>query len=168
MRTTVRLIAIVALIVFVLIWPILFVAGLPNNRLAVVRDDAMEPTVPQGAVMIIPSGDVHEVGDVVAWWPNPHDAYWREGPAAVFGIFDYARPARVAPRVGDMRMFTFDNRPDDPPLSARGGRVRAPMSAYIPFLGYLLWPGPIGLALIFLAAVLVLYVTRQRRGPTTG
>ena len=162
-----RLLAMVALIAIVLIWPILFVAGLPNNRLALVRDDGMEPTVPQGAVMIIPRAEGHKVGDVVAWWPNG-GRYGITGPLAMLGIFEDARPARVAPRQGSVTI-TFDNRPDEAPVVVQPpGRVRDRMSAYIPFLGYLLWPGPIGLGLIVIAAVVVLYVTRQRRGPTSG
>jgi hypothetical protein len=154
-------------IAIVLIWPILFVAGFPNNRLALVRDDGMEPTVPQGAVMIIPRGEGHRVGDVVAWWPNG-GTYGLTGPAAMLGIFEDARPARVAPRQGSVTI-TFDNRPNEGPVVVQSpGRVRDRMYAYIPFLGYLLWPGPIGLALIFAVALLVLYLTRQRREPTTG
>ena len=104
---------------------------------------------------------------MVAWWPNG-GRYGLEGPAAILGIFDDARPARVAPRQGSVTI-TFDNRPDEAPVVVQSpGRVRDRMFAYIPFLGYLLWPGPVGLGLIFIAALVVLYVTRQRRGQTTG
>ena len=162
-----RYLAMATLIAIVLVWLILFVAGLPG-RLAVVRDDGMEPTVPQGAVMIIPEGG-HNVGDVVAWFPDGGPRYGIEGPFALFGIFEDARPARVAPRQQNSVTITFDNRPDEAPLVVQSpGRVRDRMFAYIPFLGYLLWPGPVWLALIFIAALLVLYVTRQRRGSTTG
>jgi hypothetical protein len=166
MRTFLRRTAVVVLVVYVLIWLILLVAGLPG-RLALVRDNGMEPTVPQGAVMIIPDVGGHKVGDVVAWWPN--DTRYRiEGPLAIFGIFDDARPARVAPRQGSVTI-TFDNRPDQAPVVVQEpGRVHDRMSAYLPFLGYLLWPGPVGLALIFIAAIVVLYLTRQRRASTTG
>lgn len=164
--TAIRRLAMAALIAIVLVWPILFVAGLPG-RLALVRDNGMEPTVPQGAVMIIPSGKGHKVGDVVAWWPNG-GRRGIEGPLAMFGIFDDARPARVAPRQGGVRI-TFDNRPEATPVVVQApGRVRDRMAASIPFLGYLLWPGPVGLALIFVAALVVLYLTRERRGPATG
>lgn len=168
MRTFLRRLAMAALIAIVLVWLILFVAGLPNSRLALVRDNGMEPTVPQGAVMIIPRGQGRKVGDVVAWWPNG-SRYGLEGPLAIFGIFEYARPARVAPRQGSVTL-TFDNRPDEAPVVVQG-RVRDRMFAYIPLLGYLLWPGPVALAalaLIFIAALLVLYLTRQRRGPASG
>jgi len=168
MRTFIRRTAIVVLIAYVLIWPILIVAALPNSRLGVVRDDGMEPTVPLGAVMIIPKIEGHhEVGDVVGWWLQG-TSYPTQGTGAIFGIFDDVRPARVAPRQGNVTL-TFDNRPDEPPVVVQPpGQVPDPMTAYIPFLGYLLWPGPIGVALIIVAAVVVLYLTRQRRGPTTG
>lgn len=119
----------------------------------------MEPAVPRGAVMIIPDGH-HQPGDVVAWWRQVrgHDI---EGALAPFGIFDDARPARLAPRQREVTI-TFDNRPNEEPLVGPPGRVGARMSAYIPLLGYVLWPGPIGLALIFIAALAVLYLTRHR------
>jgi len=165
MPTLLRRTAMVVLIAYVLIWPILFVAGLPDSRLALVRDNGMDPAVPQGAVMIFPRGEGHQVGDVVAWWPKS-GRYGITGVAAIFGIFEDARPARVAPRQGSVTL-TFDNRPDEGPFVVPSGRVRDSMSVYIPLLGYLLWPGPIGVALIFGVALLVVYLTRQRRGPTT-
>lgn len=162
-----RYLAIAALVALALVWSILFVAGLPG-RLALVRDNGMEPTVPQGSVMIIIANRHSlQVGDVVAWWPNGTE-YGTQHLGALLAVFDDARPARIAPRQGTVTI-TFDNRPDEAPLVVPPpGRVHGPMHGYIPFIGYLLWPGPVGLVLILIAALVVLYLTRQRRGPTTG
>ena len=62
----VRYLAMAALIAIVLVWLVLFVAGLPG-RLALVRDNGMEPTVPQGSVMIIPEGKATKS---VTWLPG--------------------------------------------------------------------------------------------------
>ena len=71
---------------------------------------------------------------------------------ALLAVFDDARPARIAPRQGTVTI-TFDNRPDEAPLVVPPpGRVHGPMHGYIPFIGYLLWPGPVGLVLILIAA----------------
>jgi len=141
----------------VVLGAILFVAGFPG-RLAVVRDDRMEPTVPQGSVMILADDQLH-VGDVVAWWPNGTRNRTRH-LGALFAIFDDTRPGRrVLNQAGDARI-TFDNRPDEAPVVVKSpGRVHGPMVGYIPFVGYLLWPGPLALLGIVMAAIVVLVLT---------
>jgi hypothetical protein len=162
LTATLRLLVILAVITVPLTWSIVLVASLPYNRLAVARDDRMEPTVPQGALMIMPvDRDGHAVGDVIAWWPKGDGKF--AGPFGIFEVYDEAIPGRVAPRRGSVTI-TFDNRPDEAPLVVpHPGRVRDPVTAYIPFVGYLLWPGPIGFALITAAAFVALYITRDRR-----
>ena len=161
MRTAVWTSTIAAMVIVLGSGAAIVLAGVPDNRVAAMRDTLMEPAVPMGALVVMPDGRGLEEGEVTAFYPQASEG----GILQV--LLGQVLVRRYVGRSSDFPsslLMQADARPDLAPQDAAPGDLDG-VAYYVPLLGYALWFGPIGLLVCFvvvLIAMIVLYVTHER------